>query len=35
MEDGHRLWRFVIYRRTYKDDEKWNIFTGCFHIDME
>jgi hypothetical protein len=35
MDDGHRLWGFVIYRCTYKDDEKWKIFMDRFHMEME
>jgi hypothetical protein len=35
MEDHHKLWGFVIYRCTYKDDEKWKSFMDRFHKEIE
>jgi hypothetical protein len=35
MVEGHKVWGFVIYRCTYKDDEKWKNFMDRFRLEME
>jgi hypothetical protein len=34
-EDGHKIWGFVIYRCTYKDDDKWKSFMDHFRKEIE
>jgi hypothetical protein len=34
-EDGHSIWGYVIYRCTYKDDEKWKSFMDLLRKEIE